>query len=60
VTLLALDQICAAAGDASFPGGPFEQRFRHIPAGSRQARSRDMSFETRGRTLLGNSPEVFL
>jgi alkylation response protein AidB-like acyl-CoA dehydrogenase len=49
-----------AGVDAIFPGSPFERRFRDIHTVSQQIQSRDVHFETCGRILLGNPPEVFL
>jgi hypothetical protein len=41
-------------------GQPFEHRFRDIHTVAQQNQSHDANYETVGRVLLGNPPEVFL
>jgi alkylation response protein AidB-like acyl-CoA dehydrogenase len=50
----------AAGVDAIYPGTPFHRRFRDIHTLSQQIQSRDAQYETVGRVLLGDPPEVFL
>src|SRR6201999_2770533 len=50
----------AAGVDASFPGSPFERRFRDMHTLSQQIQSRAAPCGGVGHILLGGSPEVFL
>jgi alkylation response protein AidB-like acyl-CoA dehydrogenase len=50
----------AAGVDAIYPGTPFHRRFRDIHTLSQQIQSRDAQYESVGRVLLGNPPEIFL
>jgi indole-3-acetate monooxygenase len=49
----------AAGVDAIFPGSRFERRFRDIHTVTQQIQSRDQHYETVGRVLLGEPPDVF-
>src|SRR5262249_38561776 len=50
----------AAGVDASFPGSPFERRFRDMHTLSQQIQSRTAHYEEVGQVLLGMPPEGFL
>lgn len=54
------DWVYKAAGvDAILPGSSFERRFRDIHTVTQQIQARDAHYETVGRILLGEPPDVF-